>query len=363
MTLAALAACLGAGAALADPTMTLDQALPLPGADKVTVTATSTDNQVAYHYPCGAFGDIQTYGPFGSLDSNHSGDTSLTLTFSRPLDSFRLATEYADPPLNGATSSEFSITSDSAGISLAYAASGNGATAAGTGNDFLITPVTANTLQFAIDTNFNQTTVFVFDVIDTSGTGFSSLTLNQHLQFNGACFGIVQGQVHINAPGVTQTFSPASIEIGGKSVLTMTLVNDNDAPATLTAALVNTLPAGVVLADAAFGGTCGAAAVSGAAGGNTFTYAAQASIPPGRPGACTITANVTSASVGSYTDTIAGAALQTSNGGNSVAAPAGLKVTPPAIPISAPALAPAWLVVLGLLLAAFASRRLWRMEN
>ena len=133
--------------------------------------------------------------------------------------------------------------------------------------------------------------------------------------------------VAANAPTVAKAFAPASIAAGGTSVLTITLTNNNATAATLSAALVDTLPAGVTLANATFGGTC-AGTKSGVAGGVTVTYASGATIPGGAPGSCTITANVTSSTVGTVTNTIAAGALQTSNGNNAAAATANLTVTP-----------------------------------
>ncbi len=128
------------------------------------------------------------------------------------------------------------------------------------------------------------------------------------------------------APTVAKVFAPATITSGGTSVLTITLNNNNATAATLSAALVDTLPAGVTLANATFGGTC-TGAKTGTAGGSTVTYASGATIPGGAPGSCTITANVTSSTPGTVTNTIAAGALQTNNGNNAAAATANLTVT------------------------------------
>jgi len=145
--------------------------------------------------------------------------------------------------------------------------------------------------------------------------------------------------VTANAPTVAKAFAPASIAVGGTSVLTITLTNNNATAATLSANLVDTLPAGVTLVNATFGGTC-SGTKSGAAGGNTVTYASGATIPGGAPGSCTITANVTSSTAGTVTNTIAAGALQTNNGSNAAAGSANLTVTANA-PTVAKAFAPA----------------------
>ena len=148
--------------------------------------------------------------------------------------------------------------------------------------------------------------------------------------------------VTANAPTVTKAFAPASIAVGSTSVLTITLTNNNATAATLSAALVDTLPAGVTLANATFGGTC-TGTKSGVAGGSTVTYASGATVPGGAPGTCTITANVTSSTAGTVTNTIAAGALQTNNGNNATAATANLTITANA-PTVAKAFAPTTIV-------------------
>ncbi|NOT15614.1 MAG: hypothetical protein HOP21_08605 [Methylotenera sp.] len=128
-----------------------------------------------------------------------------------------------------------------------------------------------------------------------------------------------------NPPTLSKSFSPSSITPSGSSVLTITLSNTNSSVATLSANLVDSLPAGVTLVNASFGGTCNVASVSGVAGGNTLTYASGGTVPAN--GSCTITANVTSSTVGAVTNTIAAGALQTDKGNNASAASANLTVT------------------------------------
>jgi len=124
----------------------------------------------------------------------------------------------------------------------------------------------------------------------------------------------------VNPPSIAKAFSPNTIAQGGTSVLTITLTNNNYGAATLSSNLVDTLPTGITLANASFGGTC-TGTKSGTAGGNTITYAAGGTIPAGNPGtgtpgSCTITANVTGSTPGSYLNTIAAGALVTNKGNN-----------------------------------------------
>ncbi len=149
---------------------------------------------------------------------------------------------------------------------------------------------------------------------------------------NNAAAATANLTVTANVPTVAKVFAPATITSGGTSVLTITLSNNNATAATLSAALVDTLPAGVTLANATFGGTC-TGAKTGVAGGSTVTYASGATIPGGAPGSCTITANVTSSTPGTVTNTIAAGALQTNNGNNAAAATANLTVQVPSLTV------------------------------
>ena len=119
-------------------------------------------------------------------------------------------------------------------------------------------------------------------------------------------------------PNVFKAFSPDSIVAGGSSTLTITLANPNPATATLTANLVDSLPAGVTLATPlTISTTCsGGSGVSGTAGGSSITLASGAQIPAGSPGTCVITADVTGMTPGLFTNTIPAGGLQTDLGNN-----------------------------------------------
>lgn len=129
--------------------------------------------------------------------------------------------------------------------------------------------------------------------------------------------------------GVTKEFSPAANGPGGISTLTITLTNANAGAATLTAALVDTLPAGVVISSSPNASTtCAGGVVTAAAGGGSVTLSAGAVIPGGAPaGSCVIIVNVTAAAIGTYTNTIPIGGLQTTNGNNTVPGIAILTIT------------------------------------
>jgi len=127
------------------------------------------------------------------------------------------------------------------------------------------------------------------------------------------------------APTISKAFSPTSILAGATSQLTITLNNQNAAASSLSAAFVDTLPSGVVVAATpGLSTTCGGA-VSAPAGGSTVTLASGSTLAAGT---CTITVTVTAPAVGTYVNTIPANALQSSAGNNLAPASATLLVTP-----------------------------------
>lgn len=129
---------------------------------------------------------------------------------------------------------------------------------------------------------------------------------------------------------VSKSFNPASIAVNGTSVLTITLGNTSGVAAALTAAFVDSFPAGMKIgATPNLGGSCGQAAlVTAQAGASSLTLASGASVPAG---GCTITVNVTGTSTGSLPNTLGANALKTDKGSNATSAAASLTVsaTPP----------------------------------
>lgn len=129
-------------------------------------------------------------------------------------------------------------------------------------------------------------------------------------------------------PLVGKAFLPLTITAGGTSTLTITLINSSAAVANITS-FTDNLPPGMVVANSPLAGnTCGATTFTPDAGDTTLTIT-DGQIPGGTvaiPGFCTLTVNVTVATAGTYTNTIAANALQTSLGNNPVAAVAILPV-------------------------------------
>jgi hypothetical protein len=128
-------------------------------------------------------------------------------------------------------------------------------------------------------------------------------------------------------PGVAKSFTPAAIVAGTTSTLTITLGNRSQpGAATLSAALSDNLPSGLVIASTPNAATtCSGGSVDASAGGSVVTLAAGAQIPASS--SCTITVDVTAATAGAYANTIPAGALQTNVGNNGGAANATLLVS------------------------------------
>jgi hypothetical protein len=122
-------------------------------------------------------------------------------------------------------------------------------------------------------------------------------------------------------PTLGKALSPATINAGGGSTLSITLSNADATAASLTAPLTDTLPSGVVIAGSA-STTCGGTLTTGT---STVTLTGG-SIPAN--GSCTVTVPVSAASGGNYINSLAAGALQTSNGNNAAPAVATLTVLP-----------------------------------
>ena len=138
----------------------------------------------------------------------------------------------------------------------------------------------------------------------------------------------------IGPPTLSVSFNPVIISAGGISTKTITLINPNATPATLTVPLTDNLPTGLVIAAIPNASTTCGGVLTAPAGGTAFSLTGG-SIPGGSPGSCTVTVNVTAVGAGNYSNTLPAGALQTSNGSNTSSTTATLTVLP-AIPIRIP---------------------------
>ena len=127
-------------------------------------------------------------------------------------------------------------------------------------------------------------------------------------------------------PAIAKGFAPAHVLTDESSRVTLALFNANATPATLTSALLDALPIGVVVADPAMVTTnCANAAVTANPGATTVNINAGARIPSG---SCVIAMSVVASVSGSYINSIPIGALQTNTGLNGTAAEATLVVEP-----------------------------------
>lgn len=126
-------------------------------------------------------------------------------------------------------------------------------------------------------------------------------------------------------PTLSMAFAPAQVAIDTPSRLRLTLRNRNAAAATLTAALANAFPAGLVTAAAPNAATTctGGAGVTVTAG--SVALAAGAIVPAA--GSCTVDVDVVASIAGRYTNTVAPGGLQTDLGSSPAEASATLRAT------------------------------------
>ncbi len=147
-------------------------------------------------------------------------------------------------------------------------------------------------------------------------------------------------------PAILKSFAPTEIGVGGVSRLVVTLTNPNAVAAAITAAFPDTLPSGLVIAPTPNASTTclGSGAVVANPGGSTVTLPATRSIPGS--GSCAMSVDVTGTVAGTYTNTIAAGALQTTNGNNPAPASAILTINPALPPgvIPVPTL-PGWALI------------------
>ena len=128
----------------------------------------------------------------------------------------------------------------------------------------------------------------------------------------------------LSGPTVNKLFAPATIAAGGVSRLTVTLTNPN--ATTITGASVtDNLPSGMVIAGPANAvTTCVGGAVTAAPTGIVLGLSG-ATIPAS--GSCTVSADVTVSSPGSYINTIPAGAVSSANAGANTAGSQTLTVT------------------------------------
>jgi uncharacterized repeat protein (TIGR01451 family) len=143
----------------------------------------------------------------------------------------------------------------------------------------------------------------------------------------GANSATVNLMVTAAAPSISKAFTPATIASGGTSTLTVTINNPNAGPITVTSvtdAFPTSPGTGLVRATTPNASTtCTGGMVTSTSGSVTLT---GGTVPAS--GSCTFQIDVTAATAGTYSNTIAIGALTTNAGSNAAAANANLTVTP-----------------------------------
>ncbi len=182
------------------------------------------------------------------------------------------------------------------------------------------------------NTSFVGTIVALTSIALTTGANVSGRALARNgavtMDSNLVTLPVCDIPVTSSRPTMVKTFSPGTINAGGTSMLTITFSNANDTPAYLTGPLIDKLPAGLVVVDGSPRTTCietppflaGWFIVETGKVGLT----AEGLIPAN--GSCTVTANILAPAAGSYTNSLAAGALQTTHGSNATATVATLTV-------------------------------------
>lgn len=211
-------------------------------------------------------------------------------------------------------------------------------------SDVYWTPTGATTI--GANAAASLTPTFIGTIIDAAGITighFANLT-GRALAFGGTvttdtntitvptCTPFVTPVTNPGEVALSKVFAPASMAAGGVSRLTITLINNNTGVATLSSALTDNLPSNVFVAPTPNAiTTCGVGVPTAIAGASAVSLPAGTTIPGGAPGTCTVAVNVTSAVVGTHTNTLVAGALVTSNGNNPAPATATLTIAGAAV--------------------------------
>lgn len=261
---------------------------------------------------------------FSPATINAGGVTTLTLTLSNP----NVTDAILSAPLI-----------DTLPSGVVVAPTPNGLTnCSGAGTPVAAAGASSITLPAGRVIPANGSCTFAVNVTAAAGGTFiNTLPIGALATNNGSNTGQVVATVTVVAPNPGNTpinptlgksFNPASVNAGSTSTLTVTLNNANNSNATLTSALVDTLPNGVVVATTPnLATSCGGSgAPTAIAGGTSVTLPAGRVIPAN--GSCTLTVDVSSDLNGAYINTLPAGALATSNGNNTTPVAATLTVVP-----------------------------------
>jgi len=241
------------------------------------------------------------------------GTSTLTITITNPNTGAALTgVTFNDAFPAGLTIAAPLTTTNTCGgtFSPALAAGGtavnlSGGTVAANGTCTITVAVTSTTLGNAVNTTGNVTS--------TNGGAGNTATATLNVSTTVA-------------PNVTKTFAPTGIASGGTSTLTITITNPNAGTALTGVGITDPFPAGLSMATPLnVNNTCGGTLNPAPAVGNTSFTLSGGTIAAG--GSCTITADITSTTIGNAVNTTQ--AVTSTEGGTGNSASATLAVLQP----------------------------------
>jgi uncharacterized repeat protein (TIGR01451 family) len=236
-----------------------------------------------------------------------NGTTGLTLTITNPANVPLTGLSFTDPlPAGLEVANPNGLANTCGGTVTATANSANVALSGGGVAANSSCSITVNITAIALGMQSNVTTAITSNEGGTGGTASASIN------------------VVLLPPGISKSFSPASITLNAISSLTFNLTNQNTVALT-GVAFTDSLPSGLVVASPnGLSSTCGGTATA-TAGSSTISLSGGA-IASG--GSCTVTATVT-APEGSYLNSVQ---VTSTNGGTGNTSSATLVVaTPPTL--------------------------------
>jgi len=272
---------------------------------------------------------------FGPATINAGDASTLTITLSNPNTSAAtLTSAFTDTLPTGvviAATPNASTTCD------------GGSTVTANAGGSTITLAAGRSIPAGTSTTAGSCTVTVDVTAAAGGVYLNTIPVGALQTSNGNNAAAAVATLAVNSSvTLSKAFNPAIINAGGVSTLTITLGNDNGSAATLTAALIDHLPSGMVVAATPNASTTcdGGSTVTAVAGGTTVTLPTGRSIPA--TSSCTVTVDVTAAAGASYLNTLPIGALKTDKGSNAVPASAALVVNAvPPVPTLSKAFVPA----------------------
>jgi hypothetical protein len=288
-----------------DPTST--------GTQTATITVVSSDaDEGTYTFDIEGNGTAPEINIQGNGVSIADGDTTPSVTDD---------TDFGDVAVAGGTNpNTFTIQNTGTGnLTLTSVTSSDN-------TQFAVSGTTSGTIAAAGSSTFTVT----FDPTST-GTQTATITVVSDDADEGTYTFDIEGN-GTSVPGFAQAFSPSTILKDGTSTVTFTIDNSANASAATSLDFTDNLPAGVSVASPANASTtCTGGTLTATSGAGTISYTGGT---VGAGATCTVSADVTSATDGAYSNTTGDL---TSSLGNSGTSNATLTVASPEIDVQRPA--------------------------